>query len=451
MLFGIITVCFGWGKVMIKRFQQWFINVSIEKKFVPLQTFIIVLVALIGILSTTSVMVVNRWGEQIIDENVNNREQLNNIIRNMYVCRVLGRDILLQEDPETLEILYSDYIQSFEELDYKMDVFAKRMQGEKLEEFNQIIGKKNEYKDSMILSADIKIQGGADVDALHALTVVTPIANEFFGSIDLFLADEQAIMDETLARNDAMVRTVMVLGIVVNVVAIIALVFFVKFFAKATSSSLIALEKSVSKIAKTGNMKIEIPVSLYTNDEVGRIAVVVDKLKMMLLEYSFRDSLTGGYNAKAYHEELVDIFASEAGKVKRFWCVIADMNNLKQINDNLGHVEGDSAIRKSYIILNAELERFGKIFRIGGDEFAAILYGCDEEALKEAIELVNEKIAAVSTHSTLKFSLAIGYGEFCGYTRQDYEQLFETVDKKMYLNKHEIKHGRPESRMVDCL
>ncbi len=293
----------------------------------------------------------------------------------------------------------------------------------------------------MILSADIWMSGGKYEDALYALQVVTPIANDFFGSIDDFSEEEEILLNAALEENDNLVLTILILSGVINIVAIIVVILFIRFFSKTMSASLIKLEKSMSKIAETGNMKIEIPDDLYTSDEIGRIANVSNKMKTMLLEYSFNDPLTGGLNVKAYHEELNDLFEEEENS-KEFWCVIADMNNLKQINDYLGHFEGDNAIRKSYAIVNDHFIKYGKTFRVGGDEFVSILTGCTREKLEKIISDITYKITTVNSDSTHRFSVAFGFDKFIGKTMVDYNEFFKVVDKKMYKAKLEGKQSK---------
>ncbi len=336
------------------KFKKWLNDATIRKKFVPLQWFVIINVIIISVFSFGSIVTVNISSQRIIDENVRNKEMLSSITRDMYVCRVLGRDILLAQDEDVKMAYYDNYINAFNELDEKMNTFSEHLSGDQLTEFTDIIEQKNTYKESMILSADIWIQEGEYEDALYALQVVTPIANEFFGSIDEFSTQEEIIMNEALDGNDALVLTILIVGGSVCLIMIFGVISFTRFFSKSMSESLIRLEEPMSQIAETGNMKIEIPKDLYTKDEIGRIAYVANDMKMMLLEYSFTDSLTGGLNAKAYYEELDDLFNNE-DVVKEFWCIIADMNNLKVINDNLGHLDGDNALRNSFHYLNANL------------------------------------------------------------------------------------------------
>ncbi len=430
----------------MQKFRNWLSNTPINKKFIPLQWFIITIVVLLSLFSIVSVTLVNSFSEDVIDVNVEHKEELYEIIRNMYICRVLGRDILLQQDEAVRDQLYEQYIIAFDDLDYKMDNFANVLSGEKLEEFNRIIAEKNIYKESMILSADIWIGGGSYDEALYALQVVTPIANDFFGSIDEFLESEQELMDKVLLRNDRLVLAVLITGFVFNVLAILGVLAFVKFFSKNMSTSLVVLEQSVSEIANTGNMKIEIPKELYTRDEVGRIATVVNDMKSMLLKYSFHDNLTGGYNAKAYHEEINNLFLEEESQ-KSFWCVIADMNNLKIINDYLGHLEGDNALRKVYTVLNDGLSQNGKTFRIGGDEFVSLVFNCTKQELEKNIQNITEKIDIANFEKEHQFSLAFGYDQFIGYTKAEFNEFFKEVDKQMYYNKSELKQARIDARI----
>ncbi len=431
----------------MKIISNWLSNIPIRKKFIPLQLFVIINVVIISLFSFFSVSMLNNSSQNIIDENVRNKEALSAIIRNMYVCRVLGRDILFAVEEDVKKDYYDNYIAAFDDLDYKMDEFSNHLSGSQLVEFTRIIEEKNTYKDSMILSADIWIAGGDYDEALYALQVVTPIANEFFGSIDEFSAEEERLMNVELDRNDDLVVAIFAEGAIVCILCILGVTFFTRVFSKSMSKSLITLEKAMSQIAKTGNMKIEIPDNLYTKDEIGRIAEVANDMKSMLLQYSFQDTLTGGLNVKAYHEELRDMFADGAHE-KEFWCIISDMNNLKLINDFLGHMEGDNALRNSYHALNNTFKMHGKTFRIGGDEFVSLLSGCSRSELEQMIANITKQIKQANTNEKYSFSLAFGFDQFSGKTLVQYNQFFKTVDKRMYANKLANSQSRMNARVV---
>ncbi len=432
----------------MKKFTNWLNNATLKKKFVPLQLFIIINVIIISLFSFFAIWIVNASSQNIIDENVRNKEDLSDIVRNMYVCRVLGRDILFAVDEDVKNEYYEDYIAAFNDLDQKMEDFQKHLSGSQLQEFTRIITEKDIYKESMILSADIWISGGDYDEALFALQVVTPIANEFFGSIDEFLEEEEErLMNIALDSNDDLVMVILISGAIISVAIIIGVIVFMKLYTRQMSLSLVTLEKSMSKIAETGNMKIEIPNHLYTKDEIGRIATVTNNMKTMLLEYSFNDTLTGGLNAKAYHEELNEIFKANSDK-KEFWCIISDMNNLKVINDFLGHMEGDNALRNSYYSLNKSFNNHGKTFRSGGDEFVSILTNCNKDEVDKMVANVSTLIEKANTHDKYRYTLAIGYDLFKGNTIEEYNEFFKTVDKKMYDNKIASKQSRINARVI---
>ncbi len=426
-------------------FNRWLINAPIQKKFQPLRRIIIFLVVLISIFSMITMVMIYNYSTEIITINVKNKEELSAITRNMYVCRVLGRDILLHEDPDEREKLYSQYIAEFENLDEKMYDYSLKLDGEELVRFNEIIEEKDKYKESMILSADIIMDGGDFDEALEALTSVTPIANEFFGSIDDLTVKESIATEEDLKASTSLLRELLIFVFICAFFAITGIAIIFKIFEKAMVSNLVRLEETVSGIAKTGNMKAEIPSDLFTNDEIGSIAKVVEELKEKLLEYSFQDSLTAGLNATAYKEELNDIFSNETEE-KDFYCIIADMNNLKEINDVCGHADGDDAIRTTYSILNSSIKQYGKTFRIGGDEFIAIITGCNAETIEKILKSVDERVLKANANNEVKFSIAWGYGRFRGKTLEEYEKFFTIVDKQMYRKKTKMKSERMRAR-----
>ena len=62
-----------------------------------------------------------------------------------------------------------------------------------------------------------------------------------------------------------------------------------------------------------------------------------------------------------------------------FIYVFADVNGLKYINDNLGHAAGDELIKGAASCLDNAFSKYGTVYRMGGDEFSAILYISDDD------------------------------------------------------------------------
>jgi diguanylate cyclase (GGDEF)-like protein len=90
-----------------------------------------------------------------------------------------------------------------------------------------------------------------------------------------------------------------------------------------------------------------------------------------LRELAERDFLTGLLNARAFDEALARWCAAE----EPFALVLADMDDLKLINDAHGHTEGNRAIRRVAETLTAHAPAGTAVARVGGDEFALLLAG----------------------------------------------------------------------------
>ncbi len=424
--------------------QKWFKNAPFKKKFIPTQVVLLLLIVVMGVVSAMSVTTIRNMTNEVFNRNVRKTEQLNEIVRTMYVCRVLGRDILFEDNPDTQLEMYGEYAVAFDDLDTRMEDFEAFVSEGKKQRFADIVALKDEYKEYMLLSADTWIQEGNFEQALAELQSVTPTATEFFASIDEFLAEENALMNEAITATETSTMIVLFVVVGTNILAVILGYYFTKSIADNISSRMRLLEESVSQIVKTNDMKKPIPEDFFTQDEIGLIAKCVDRLREMVLNYSFSDPLTQGYNAMAYHNEIDDIFAhrSAGHEPEDFWCIMFDMNNLKEINDSLGHIEGDITIKRTYRVLVECFSEYGKIFRIGGDEFVAILTGCTEEQIEQRVQLMNEKFEQINKKSGYESSVAWGYEKFRGDTREEFEEHFKVVDKKMYINKEQIKGMR---------
>ena len=114
-----------------------------------------------------------------------------------------------------------------------------------------------------------------------------------------------------------------------------------------------------------------------------------------------------------------------------------DINYLKTVNDTYGHTAGDALLIKAADAISASFLKEGEnnCFRVGGDEFAAVLTGCDEEEIKNILndfELEQEK----------KFvSVAVGYAYTPDIATSSFRKLFADADKQMYSAKI-IAHSR---------
>lgn len=120
-------------------------------------------------------------------------------------------------------------------------------------------------------------------------------------------------------------------------------------------------------------------------------------------------------------------------------CVF-DLNNLRTINNNLGHDKGDEYIRSFAIQLREAVPEEFFAGRDGGDEFIAVLKGLDHNGVRECLQNIRDHAAEYSRKNPeMPIGYAAGYAlssDFDGCTMRD---LFRFADKNMYIDKNRAK------------
>ena len=120
-------------------------------------------------------------------------------------------------------------------------------------------------------------------------------------------------------------------------------------------------------------------------------------------------------------------------------CVF-DLNNLRTINNNLGHDKGDEYIRSFAIQLREAVPEEFFAGRDGGDEFIAILKGMDHEGVRKCLQNIRDHAAEYSRqHPEMPISYASGYALSSDFEGSTMRELFRLADKNMYIDKNRAK------------
>ncbi|MDR1950022.1 MAG: GGDEF domain-containing protein, partial [Spirochaetaceae bacterium] len=151
------------------------------------------------------------------------------------------------------------------------------------------------------------------------------------------------------------------------------------------------------------------------------------------------DSLTGLGNRYSFNEFISRLVRENAKK--SYHIVIIDMDGMKRINDTLGHLEGDKALRDIATIMKGVIRHSDFIARYGGDEFVLSVradYDIDKllERIQQAITLQNQK-------NIRPYQLKISYGcaVFTTNSGQSIEVFLRYVDSLMYQQKRERRRN----------
>ncbi len=155
-------------------------------------------------------------------------------------------------------------------------------------------------------------------------------------------------------------------------------------------------------------------------------------LERALHNLSLRDELTGVYNRRGFHL-LAEQALNEARRAKTgFTVAFFDVDNLKQINDELGHEDGSELLRELAEHLQQVFRETDIIGRVGGDEFVVAAKNKAQD-FAVALERLEEATAKAVDRS---FSLAFSYGVVTSDTADEsLAELIEQADTAMYANK----------------
>lgn len=156
-------------------------------------------------------------------------------------------------------------------------------------------------------------------------------------------------------------------------------------------------------------------------------------------ELASRDGLTGVKSKRVFVEAEMQWDAGiEENKAAPFAVAVFDLNDLKTINDTMGHAAGDSYICDGCTLVCKTFQH-SPVYRIGGDEFAAVLTGQDYEhrrELKESFRALN-----AARRAPEEAVVACGMADYVPGRDTRFQDVFERADADMYENKKFLKNN----------
>ena len=123
--------------------------------------------------------------------------------------------------------------------------------------------------------------------------------------------------------------------------------------------------------------------------------------------------------------------------------LVYDLNNLKTVNDTLGHIVGDQFILNFSRLLRDSIPTQDFVGRYGGDEFMAILYHASGEKIHEVNTKLAEEVKQFNKlhhgDNSVDIEYAYGWAFSEDYKQCTFRTLFDKADKNMYQNKMQSK------------
>lgn len=143
---------------------------------------------------------------------------------------------------------------------------------------------------------------------------------------------------------------------------------------------------------------------------------------------SFHDQLTGLYNRRYFENEMERLNNSRLLPIS---IIMTDINGLKKVNDNLGHVKGDEYIKIVAEEIKEVVREEDILARVGGDEFAILLPETDKKEVEKIENRIQESVKKLD--SNYEYPIGISTGSAVKDNEvMDLEEIFKKADIKMY-------------------
>ena len=191
-----------------------------------------------------------------------------------------------------------------------------------------------------------------------------------------------------------------------------------------------------------GQLSYELVDSLNKH-EVRRLEKLHEKLAFPLrnaIEFfrvkqlAMKDALTGLNNRGHFDDAMTQTIARAKRSRQSFALLMLDLDNFKQVNDNYGHQTGDKVIQEFAKLLNQSIRGDDMAFRFGGDEFAIIAHGEDENTAAVLAARIQHNVSKHELLTEMGVSTSIGYSFF----QQDdsFSSLYTRTDSALYAAKN---------------
>lgn len=157
----------------------------------------------------------------------------------------------------------------------------------------------------------------------------------------------------------------------------------------------------------------------------------LQKVKLLLQHYAIRDPLTGLYNRFFFDERMKE----ETKRANRYKYSLAflfcDLDHFKNINDQLGHVAGDEALKSAAKVIEESVRASDLVFRWGGDEILVVLCKTTRDGALIAAERIRKKVCSIGQQIEQDLDISIGVSLYPDHGTRA-EELVQLADLALY-------------------
>lgn len=145
------------------------------------------------------------------------------------------------------------------------------------------------------------------------------------------------------------------------------------------------------------------------------------------------DFLTGVYNRQLFMDRAEEQLSQSRRNGQSFSMLLIDLDFFKRINDSFGHASGDAALRYTANCIRTTLRDYDICGRLGGEEFAVVLAGIDQDQALQVCNRLRETLAAgVICHDKHRFNITMSGGLAFARAGDNVESLLGCADAALY-------------------
>ena len=172
-----------------------------------------------------------------------------------------------------------------------------------------------------------------------------------------------------------------------------------------------------------------------------QIAVALDRARQHTRE-ARTDYLTGLANRPEFERAIDRAVAAASRHGRRLALMMLDLDNLKEINDTLGHHVGDEAIRMLAHELQRAVRASDTCGRLGGDEFGVAMPEADERDAREVGTRVRQSLEDLNRLQKVPVPVEFSVGIAAWKPGMDWQAMYQMADKALYVEKRRRQAGR---------
>jgi diguanylate cyclase (GGDEF)-like protein len=172
-----------------------------------------------------------------------------------------------------------------------------------------------------------------------------------------------------------------------------------------------------------------------------QIAVALDRARQHTRE-ARTDYLTGLANRPEFERAIDRAVAAASRHGRRLALMMLDLDNLKEINDTLGHHVGDEAIRMLAHELQRAVRASDTCGRLGGDEFGVAMPEADERDAREVGTRVRQSLEDLNRLEKVPVPVEFSVGIAAWKPGMDWQAMYQMADKALYVDKRRRQAGR---------